>query len=326
MFRYSALALESDWDEFGYTDASDIEIESDILELGDEYEPEEPRIAPQARKDSVAVAVSASPVMRPTSSDAVMSPAPATSMATVLDSRDQEIPRRTPTPTAGNSASEAVKADATRKKDKVASTRAKATAVSSASKSPKSQVEPAKARSAVTDAPPPRKSPGNEHTLPKNSVKREGKSVAKAASTKSTVSNGPSRAVAKPPVKPAVRKSADTKSASRAQASKATRSQDGRARSANSAGNAKPAPAATKSASKEASKRPASRAEGTPKRSVASKAAPPKRASAKLPKTPARSSKATPPVRKAVAKAVPSKQAASAKPAAKKAAPAKRKR
>jgi hypothetical protein len=42
MFRYRAMALESDFDEFGYTDASDIEIESEILELGEEYEAPEP--------------------------------------------------------------------------------------------------------------------------------------------------------------------------------------------------------------------------------------------------------------------------------------------
>lgn len=42
MFRYMAMALEADFDEFGYTDASDIEIESEILELGDDYEAPEP--------------------------------------------------------------------------------------------------------------------------------------------------------------------------------------------------------------------------------------------------------------------------------------------
>jgi len=42
MFRYCAMALEADSDEFGYTDASDIEIESEILEIGEDYEAPEP--------------------------------------------------------------------------------------------------------------------------------------------------------------------------------------------------------------------------------------------------------------------------------------------
>lgn len=51
MFRYYAMALEADFDEFGYTDASDIEIESEILELGDDYEAPEPEFRRQVQAE-----------------------------------------------------------------------------------------------------------------------------------------------------------------------------------------------------------------------------------------------------------------------------------
>lgn len=51
MFRYCAMALEADFDEFGYTDASDIEIESEILELGDDYEAPEPEFQRQVQAE-----------------------------------------------------------------------------------------------------------------------------------------------------------------------------------------------------------------------------------------------------------------------------------
>ncbi|MCZ2152747.1 MAG: hypothetical protein LC114_02410 [Bryobacterales bacterium] len=70
MFRYRTLALESDWDEFGYTDASDIEIESEILELGDEYEAWE---AGEPGVNAAEAHVAAAPV----ASNAVVAEAPA---------------------------------------------------------------------------------------------------------------------------------------------------------------------------------------------------------------------------------------------------------
>lgn len=70
MFRYFAMALESDSDEFGYTDASDIEIESEILELGDDYEAPEPEFRRSVQSGSRDLP----PVYVPQSHPAVLPP------------------------------------------------------------------------------------------------------------------------------------------------------------------------------------------------------------------------------------------------------------
>lgn len=65
MFRYWAMALESDFDEFGYTDASDIEVESEILEIGDDYEAPEPEFRRQVQAEFREVPPRSVPVSHP---------------------------------------------------------------------------------------------------------------------------------------------------------------------------------------------------------------------------------------------------------------------
>lgn len=316
MFRYRTLALESDWDEFGYTDASDIEIESDILELGEEYEPDDSVIESPIRNESREVSPTTARPIQSFAGEAVV-PKPASGKAQAfLAPRDRE--NHPETPTSKSSRSTSVVHAPSSADLKKAST--KPTAPTSAGTPTRTPTPPASQGASPANPVLVRKSPGKELAPRENSSHSKSKASGKVA-VKQTVSR--STSLSKPVVKVSPKSSSSSKPAAKLVTKTSATSQKDRA--------AKVSASKTRQTATVAKPAPKTSVKKTPRRkSGAGQPAAPRGAAARPPAPPSRKAaqKGSKPATKAVkaaTKPTPSKKAAR-KTAAKTPAPQKRKR
>lgn len=332
MFRYRALALESDWDEFGYTDASDIEIESDILELGDDYEPEESLDDLPLRSEPREVPVPAGRLMKPAAGGTVLPSQLAGPTKGPSSLQTRETPRDIPSLAAGRAVSVASAPPSLRPRSSAGSAVTRQSATVPTAASPKKKASPTAHQGRTIANPlPARKSPVKEKAPQNGSSKNKGKPTPKVAvpavaNPKSAVkpaAKGQAKAAA---AKPAAKKPAAKNSAVRpAPAKSATAPRGGATKTVSKVG-VKLATETAKSNPKAATKKPPVSAKGAPTRSAAAKVVPAKKASAKSAKPAANPPKPKAKAVKPAAKPVPARNSASGKPSPKKAAAAKRKR